>query len=185
MTAASASVLLLNMDYRPLKTVGLRKALDLMERGVVEMVEPVFGPGGTALTVGSPSLRLEMPCILRLKRYVNAPQRGSTWSRHGVKVRDRWTCIYCGVHIGDRVHKYHTVVKQDFTVDHLLPQSKGGPSSWGNTACCCTWCNNRKGARTPSEAGMKLRWEPKTPRVSYLVASGDLPEPWKVYLQTV
>jgi 5-methylcytosine-specific restriction endonuclease McrA len=73
--------------------------------------------------------------------------------------------------------------KNDFTVDHLIPRSRGGKNTWGNTACACPLCNNRKGDRTPHEAGMVLRWEPKIPRVGYLVASGDVPAAWKVYLE--
>lgn len=64
-----------------------------------------------------------------------------------------------------------------------MPSSRGGRNSWGNTACACAKCNHRKGNRTPHEAGMKLLWEPKTPRVDYLVASGELPEAWKFYLE--
>jgi 5-methylcytosine-specific restriction endonuclease McrA len=73
--------------------------------------------------------------------------------------------------------------RSNFTVDHIMPSSRGGKNSWGNTVCACPVCNHRKGNRTPHEANLKLLWEPKTPRVSYLVASGDIPAAWKVYLE--
>jgi 5-methylcytosine-specific restriction endonuclease McrA len=73
--------------------------------------------------------------------------------------------------------------QRDFTIDHILPVSRGGKGSWGNTVCACPTCNQRKADRTPHEANMKLRWEPKTPRVSYLFVSGEVPAAWKVYLE--
>ncbi|MCB0181559.1 MAG: HNH endonuclease, partial [Anaerolineae bacterium] len=56
-------------------------------------------------------------------------------------------------------------------------------NTWTNTICACAACNQRKGNRTPHEANMKLGWEPKMPRVTYLVASGQIPASWKVYLE--
>jgi len=74
--------------------------------------------------------------------------------------------------------------KSDFTIDHILPRSRGGRDTWSNTACACSGCNHRKGARLPHEAGMKLRWEPKIPRTSYLViALGTGPAVWKRYVE--
>jgi 5-methylcytosine-specific restriction endonuclease McrA len=49
------------------------------------------------------------------------------------------------------------------TVDHLVPQSRGGRNSWLNTVAACTRCNHRKANRTPAEAGMTLRLEPRVP----------------------
>jgi 5-methylcytosine-specific restriction endonuclease McrA len=72
--------------------------------------------------------------------------------------------------------------KGDFTLDHIIPRSRGGRNTWGNTACACFRCNQRKADRTPHEAGMPMLWEPKTPRVNYIIAAGDVPDTWKVYL---
>jgi 5-methylcytosine-specific restriction endonuclease McrA len=72
---------------------------------------------------------------------------------------------------------------RDFTIDHILPVSRGGKNTWGNTICACPACNQRKGNRLPNEASMKLLWEPKTPRASYLVVQGDIPAAWKLYLE--
>jgi 5-methylcytosine-specific restriction endonuclease McrA len=74
--------------------------------------------------------------------------------------------------------------KSDFTVDHIVPRSRGGKDQWTNTACACYHCNHRKGNRLPNEAGMRLRWEPKIPRTSYLViAVGSGPDAWKRYIE--
>ena len=73
--------------------------------------------------------------------------------------------------------------RQDFTIDHIVPRSKGGQNTWSNTACACPPCNQRKGDRDPHEAGMTMLWEPKMPRVDYVVASGEVPQAWKIYLE--
>jgi 5-methylcytosine-specific restriction endonuclease McrA len=57
-------------------------------------------------------------------------------------LRDNNSCGYCG--------------KSANTVDHVIPRSKGGGTTWENTVAACFKCNSRKGNRTPSEAGMKL-----------------------------
>ena len=172
------AVLLLNASYVPLRSIRVRDAVDLMMRGVTDTV------AGVAAHLRTPGTVFEVPSVLRLRYYVNVPQRGAVWSRHGVISRDRCTCVYCGVALGDK-RRGHAVKRADFTVDHLIPGSRGGGNTWSNTACACRWCNHRKADRTPHGAGMRLLWEPKRPRVNYIVASGDIPEEWKIYIQSL
>ncbi|NUQ39224.1 MAG: HNH endonuclease [Caldilineales bacterium] len=171
------SVLLLNASYEPLSIISYRRAIGLLLRERVEaatMESEVLHAGQQALYV---------PVVLRLRRYVHVPRRGARWSRAGVLRRDAYRCIYCGIQAGE-TRAGHTLHRADFSVDHLIPRSRGGKNGWGNTACACYACNQRKGDRTPHEAGMTLLWEPKTPRVDYLVLYGEVPEAWKVYLRT-
>src|SRR3712207_9524749 len=60
-------------------------------------------------------------------------------------MRDRSTCQYC--------HRSPPAV--DLTLDHVIPRSRHGESTWENLVACCHSCNNRKGNRKPEEAGMK------------------------------
>ena len=172
----TARVLLLNASYEPLRVVSVKRAVGLLMRGVVEGVD------GVAARLRTPSTVFEVPSVLRLRYYVNVPRRGATWSRRGVLVRDGYACVYCGARVGER-RRGRVITRADFTVDHLIPRSRGGGNAWGNTACACRWCNHRKADRAPHEAGMRLRWEPKTPRVNYLIVSGEVPAEWKVYLR--
>lgn len=168
-------VLLLNASYEPLTTITSRRAVALLLRGRVEAAtEHTFSLQGVVNKV-------HIPTIIRLRQYINVPRRGMGWSRKGVLGRDGHCCIYCGITAG-QTSKNRIVRKQDFTIDHLMPRSRSGKNTWGNTACACFTCNQRKGDRTPHEAGMSLRWEPKTPRVTYIVASGQIPTEWKLYL---
>ncbi|MFN8449844.1 MAG: HNH endonuclease [Anaerolineae bacterium] len=124
-----------------------------------------------------------VPSVIALRTFVNVPRRQAHWSRRGVLVRDSYTCIYCKAQPGHMV-KGKVLNKSDFTVDHIVPKSRGGKDQWGNTACACYVCNHRKGDKMPNEAGMRLAWEPKTPRTSYLViAVGSGVDAWKRYIE--
>lgn len=172
----ATGVLLLNASFAPLRRISVQRAVNLMLAGKVEAVE------GIAARLRTPRTVFEVPAVLRLRYYVNVPRRGATWSRRGVLERDRWTCVYCDARPGDR-RRGRVLVKSDFTVDHIVPRSRGGRNTWTNTACACYFCNQRKANRSAHEAGMRLRFEPRKPRTDYLVASGEVPLVWKKYLE--
>jgi 5-methylcytosine-specific restriction endonuclease McrA len=163
-------VLLLNASFEPLHLVPVQRAVSLMLAGKAQAVD------GIAARLRTPRTVFEVPSVLSLKYYVNAPQRGASYSRRAVLERDRWTCVYCGVRPGE-------LPKGDFTVDHIVPRSRGGRNTWTNTACACYRCNQRKADRTPQEAGMALRFEPRMPRTNYLVIRGSVPREWKKYIE--
>lgn len=171
------SVLLLNASFEPLNVVSEKEAVCYMVGGkAVPATSEIKARFRTVKDV------FEVPSILRLKYYVNVPHRKVSWSRHNVIAkRDDYTCIYCGRRPGD-LQDGQRLGKGGFTLEHIIPRSRGGKDTWGNTACACYKCNHRKGNRTPNEAGMKLLWEPKRPRTNYLVASGEIPEEWKIYI---
>ncbi len=170
------NVLLLNASYEPLSVLPIRRAVSLWMRGRVD------GVSEDAVVIRAAESGVSLPPVIRLRKYINVPQRKSRWSRMGVLRRDGFTCIYCGLKAG-QTQKGRVINQRDFTIDHIVPKSRGGRNSWVNTACACPRCNGRKGNRLPHEAGMKLLWEPKTPRVDYLVAAGDIPDSWKIYLE--
>ena len=101
--------------------------------------------------IHSPSIVIELPLSVALREYIHLPYRpGLRATRRGVLERDGYTCGYCGGY-GD-------------TLDHVVPESRGGENTWGNLVAACAPCNGRKADRTPAEAGMRLRWEPYEPR---------------------
>ncbi|MEM7334965.1 MAG: HNH endonuclease [Chloroflexota bacterium] len=174
-TAVTGSVLLLNASYEPLQMISVRRAVNLLLADKVQAVEGVHS------RLRSVNRVFEVPLVVRLTYYVNVPRPGVTWSRRAILERDGWVCVYCGVRIGDKKQGRY-LAKGDFTIDHLIPKSRGGHNTWGNTACACSICNNRKANRTPHEAGMKLLYEPKTPRGHVLVVRGQVPNEWVKYL---
>ena len=163
-----ANVLLLNATYEPLSVLSLRRVAKLLLK---ERAEPV---ATDSLPLVGPERTLSIPTVLRLKFYVNVPRRNPpAWTRRGLLARDRYTCAYCS----------KLLALHEATIDHVLPVSRGGRSSWGNTVTACRPCNQRKADRTPHEAGMKLLIEPKLPRTRYLTVRGEIPSTWKVWIE--
>ena len=96
---------------------------------------------------------------MRLTRYVRVPYRKVLLTRRNVLRRDGHRCVYCGA-------------TERLTLDHVLPKSRGGPDAWENLVAACTPCNNRKGNRTPEEAGMRMSRRPFRP--SHVMYMRDL-----------
>jgi 5-methylcytosine-specific restriction endonuclease McrA len=144
------AVMLLNASYEPLGRVSFKHAVRMLFREVATVEEAhedrMIGPH-------------PWPRVIRLVRYVAAKwmYRPAGYSRDGVHKRDRHRCAYCGSHAT--------------TIDHLLPQSRGGTWTWLNTVAACGSCNHRKANRTPAEAGMRLRVEPFVPTRAQLAAA--------------
>ena len=109
-----------------------------------------------------------------MKRYVRRPHRQRVaFNRRNVFRRDDQRCQYCGA----RAH--------DLTLDHVVPRSRGGPTSWENVVACCRGCNARKRDRTPEEAHMALRRPPVAPAFLFTAAYGIVPDvdpAWEAYL---
>jgi 5-methylcytosine-specific restriction endonuclease McrA len=171
-------VLLLNgSTWEPLAVITVPRAINLLLAGKAIVVEET---GKFLRTVRD---QFPVPSVIALRSYVNVPRRKAHWSRKGVLMRDNYTCIYCSSRLGAIV-RGKVLSKSDFTVDHIVPRSRGGRDQWTNTACACYHCNHRKGDRLPHECGMRPQWEPKTPRTSYLVvAVGSGPDAWKRYIE--
>lgn len=163
-----ARVLILNASYEPLHVCSVKRAVSLLMHGIAERVEDA----DTVLR--SPSSVFPVPSVIRLKRYVRRPHRQRVaFNRKNVFRRDEHSCQYCGAR------------SNDLTLDHVLPRSRGGPTSWENVVACCRSCNARKRDRTPEEARMLLRRRPIAPRFIFSSAYGLLPEVdpiWERYL---
>ena len=99
--------------------------------------------------VHSPTTTIRIPSVVVLKDYVK-PQRSVAFTRFNLFLRDEFCCQYCGA-------------RGDLTFDHVVPRSKGGITSWENVVAACSPCNLRKANRTPAEADMPLRHEPRRP----------------------
>jgi 5-methylcytosine-specific restriction endonuclease McrA len=97
--------------------------------------------------------RLRVPEVISLTHYDRVPTSVVTFSRRNLFKRDRFTCQYCGAQPGT----------EELTIDHLLPRSRGGTTSWENCVLACVTCNKRKADRTPEHARMTLRKRPARP----------------------
>lgn len=127
--------------------------------------------------VHSPSRKLKLPSVLRLRNYSkHFFNRQVKFNRQNVFVRDHYTCQYCAKKLSEK----------KLTVDHVVPLSKGGTHEWTNVVAACESCNNKKGAKSLEQANLKLTKSPDTPKW-ILTAQSELrtnrvPEEWRPYL---
>ena len=142
-------ILVLNADFLPINVTSFKKAFKLVYKGKAEVLES-DGEVHTYREV------FDKPSVIRLTTYVPVPHRKVPMSRDNVFKRDDYTCAYCGSH-------------RNLTVDHVMPKSRGGGNSWENLITSCFNCNSKKGDRTPSEAGMKLHFNPSKPNAFYFL----------------
>lgn len=163
-----AHTLLLNSTYEPLKVITWQRAVTLMWLGKVEVVRTYDRD------VRSVTVRLRMPAVVRLLRFVRRRAPAVSFSRRNLFARDEATCQYCG----------RRCDPPELTYDHVLPRSQGGRTEWTNVVTCCVPCNRRKGGRTPEQAGMRLLRPPRRPDhvLVVTVAVKNAPESWRDFL---
>lgn len=111
--------------------------------------------------------------IIRLVEYIRIPYQkivDDKPTRNLIYKRDNYTCGYCGC-------------KQNLTIDHILPRSRGGEDTWENLVTSCSKCNTKKGNKTPKEANMKLLFYPKVPsnKLHLSISTSNVNE-WKSYI---
>jgi len=165
-----APVLVLNATFEPINVTAVRRALVLMLKGVAQAEETNHAE------VHSTSKAIQVPSVIRLLSYRHIPQQSRALSRKNILLRDRNTCQFCG----------HAFPASELTLDHVMPRSRGGRSSWENLVACCYMCNNRKGDRTPEEAGLQLQRRPRpftlhtSRQLMRLIGHRD--EKWRKYL---
>jgi 5-methylcytosine-specific restriction endonuclease McrA len=160
-------VLVLNATYEPINVCTIRRAVVLLLKEKAEMIER------GEWELHSATATMSRPMVIRLVSYVRIPRdtHRRKITRRAVFARDDWTCQYCGS-------------RSNLTVDHVVPRSKGGPSSWENIVASCAPCNRRKGNALLRHSGMHLSRQPSTPNphVFIQVASPTIPAAWRAYL---
>lgn len=169
-------VLLLNANFQPLKTVSLQRAISLILKDKIDILESVPDK-----KLRSPSVEIPYPSVIRLKKFVNVPKRRTVYSRRAIFSRDNYTCQFCGKKLS----------REDATVDHLIPVEECKrlnirASTFTNCTTSCAPCNRKKRNRRLEDSGMKFynpNYTPKIPRVDYLVVSSDIPIEWRIYLE--
>lgn len=138
-------VLVLNASYEPINICAARRALVLVLKGVASPEE------FSSILVRSARNAVRLPSVIRLLEYRRIPHQNRALSRKNILMRDRYTCQYC----------LRTLPSSELTLDHVVPRSQGGETTWENLVACCHACNNAKGNRTPEQAGMKLHRQPR------------------------
>jgi 5-methylcytosine-specific restriction endonuclease McrA len=161
----NSAVLVLNRNYQPVHVTSVKRALSLLYLGVAKAIDTQYRlyefADWAALSASAPhdsintiDRRIRVPRVVVLSAYEYLPKGRVRFSRLNIYARDHDTCQYCA----------RQLPRSDLNLDHVVPRSQGGKTSWENVVCSCVPCNLRKGGRTPPQAGMKLLKVPMRPR---------------------
>jgi 5-methylcytosine-specific restriction endonuclease McrA len=182
----NAHVLVLNHSYLPIHVTSVRRAFSLIYQDVARAVDEGYqafdfeawrrlSTDGLAW-VGTARGAIRVPRVIALLHFDRVPMRHVRYSRVNVFARDKFTCQYCGAN----PHR------SQLNLDHVVPRSLGGKTSWENVVCSCVDCNRRKGGRTPEQAKLRLLRRPTRPRFSplaNLVVASAYHEQWRPFLR--
>jgi 5-methylcytosine-specific restriction endonuclease McrA len=163
MSVLYSKVLVLNRSYLPVHVTIVRRALSLLYQGVARAVDEHYRTfdfdswadlAAEEDAIGLVNRAIRVPRVILLQGYDRVPRRYVRFSRFNIYSRDQNRCQYCG----------RQFPRAELNLDHVVPRSRGGTSTWENVVCSCHRCNRLKGGRTPTEAGMRLVRHPRRPQ---------------------
>lgn len=200
--ALNANVLVLNKFYQAIRVINVRRAFSLLCRELAEVVHIETDEKGASrwLNLNFESwqelsqikadfepdeydwihtvrFQIAVPRIIRLLGYEKLPRQDVKFNRRNIYARDSSRCQYCG-------RRFPTT---ELSLDHVIPRTQGGKTTWDNIVCCCVKCNVKKGGRTPDQAVMTLITKPVKPRRSPVINIRLADErywSWKQFLDT-
>lgn len=160
----SEPVLVLNKNWQPVAFHDVQTAITAVTRDQACVLDPVtyalmnfeeWAESGfeTERVIRTPTLQVPAPEITILVKYADRPPRGVSFSKPNLSRRDGYSCQYCGERLPER----------QLQIEHVVPRSRGGPTTWENCVAACADCNQQKANKTPQEAGMRLRNQPARP----------------------
>ena len=158
-----SAVLVLNRNYQPVHVTTVKRAFSLLYQGVAKAIDEQYklyefhdwaALSATEDCVTTINRTIRVPRVLVLSAYEYLPKGRVRFSRLNIYARDHDTCQYCA----------RTLPRSELNLDHVLPRSQGGKTTWENVVCSCVPCNLRKGGRTPEQAGIRLLKKPVRPR---------------------
>jgi len=181
-----ASVLVLNSLFQAVQITGVHRAFRLFYAGRARALSSGFVSYDFEnwcdlpvrvedQAIRTPSRAIRVPRVIQLVQYDKLPRREVRFTRRNIFHRDRSRCQYCGGSFPQR----------ELNLDHVVPLSRGGRSTWSNVVAACVPCNSRKGNRTPEEAGLHLVRAPRKPAGHPMLRSGWIGpycEEWRTFL---
>lgn len=157
-----SKALVLNRSFLPIHITSVRRACVMLYQGLARAVDEAYQTFDfsswcalepTREVLGLVGRAMPVPRVIVLVSYDRVPRRHVRFSRHNVYARDRDTCQYCA----------RRFPRSELNLDHVVPRSQGGLSTWDNVVCSCHACNRRKGGRTPEQSGIRLLRTPSRP----------------------
>ena len=163
--------LVLTHAYQPVDRISWQRAVTLWATDKVEVLEAYDDR-----IIRSVSIAIKMPSVVRFVYQVRTKRLGVKFSRENVYARDKGRCQYCS----------KKVTRPEATYDHVVPRRLGGKTRWDNIVIACLPCNQKKGGRTPEQAGLPLNVPPQRPKslpptMRFTLPHG-VPDTWKQYI---
>ncbi len=194
-TALYSSVLVVNRFYMPVHVINVRRAFGLLYRELAEVLDVDDGhyfnydfetwlemselraedERSTDDWIRSVNFQILVPRIVRLLKFDKVPKLTTRFNRRNLFARDNNQCQYCA----------RVLPSSQLSIDHVMPRSRNGGTTWDNVVACCVKCNTKKGGRTPQEAHMKLLTQPRKPKQNPMFVdklSNPKYETWKAFL---
>jgi 5-methylcytosine-specific restriction endonuclease McrA len=158
----NCNVLVLSSSWEPLYHSDWKKALTNVFNGRAEIIQNYDN-----ISIKAANSYFPYPKTIRmLSSFVKAKlvnknnfYSKSKLTKKNLWLRDKGKCQYCFVNLNVKTS----------TVDHVLPKSRGGKSTWENLVISCVSCNSKKGPKTPAEANMPLKIKPRIPNQNELI----------------
>lgn len=178
--------LVLNRSFSPVQITSIKRALCLVFKGLAHFVDEnyqMYDFGSWAeLSVSQEDEKIQLtsavmrvPRVIMLNFFDKLPRAHVRLCRENIYLRDKNTCQYC----------YKRFPRSELNIDHVVPVSQGGDTSWRNLVCSCVPCNQKKGGRTPTQARMPLLKKPVTPHHSLFMHVSPKPhlfDAWQIYM---
>lgn len=167
--------LVLDHTWAPVTRVSWQRAITLLFMGKIAVVSEYEDR-----EIKSVTFAIKMPSVVRFLRAIRGRKRAVKFSRENILLRDNFKCGYCA----------RKLTREETTYDHVVPRAHGGQTTWENIVAACVSCNQKKGGRTPDQAGMHLRVQPVKPkklpemRVTFAWKPG-MPIEWRTWLRDV
>ena len=187
MSALNKPVLVLNKVWMPIRVIPASRALILIFANKASAVdhntyyaynwenwlkEPITEDDSIITTSSSD---VKVPEVIVLSVYDKVYRKDVRLTKKNIYIRDSYRCQYTGKRIKDI----------DSDVDHIIPRSQGGGSSWENLVVCTKEINRMKADRTPEQAGLKLIKKPTKPNADRLLIDPKLnvPKSWSKFVK--
>ena len=189
------NVLVLNRFYMAIRVINVRRAITLLYRDCAEVI---LMEGGQFVSYDFESwvelsqltsldkqpdedylqavhCELRVPRICRLTRFDRMLTHAVRFNRKNLFARDGYQCQYCG----------QKPPSNRLSLDHVVPRSLGGQTTWENIVTSCIRCNTRKANKLPHEAQMFPSRPPRTPRwrpMFGVMNPADFDESWSHFV---
>mgnify|MGYP006085411209 FL=1 len=185
----NSPVLVLNKFFFPVDTTSVKRAFLMLYLGAAKAVDMNYETFDfeswseisslkKSETIRTVSKTIKIPRVIIVLRYDKVHSKEVKFNRYNIFKRDRSVCQYCK----------KSFPKNELSIDHVVPKSLGGKTTWENVVCCCLTCNRRKGSNFLSETAMSLSTKPIKPSwelLSNIYLRTVKFEEWKPFLSSV